>query len=449
MLFANIDYLDADLNIRHGFVGTQGSRIVYVGESDPALMPAAPAVLPASPEPSSAGVADFGERYDGRGKLLVPGLYNAHTHAPMTLLRGYAEGLPLQAWLNDKIFPFEARISDERAYPATLLAIAEMLRFGTVSMTDMYYFDEARIRAIEESGIKANLSSGLICFDDLDYDKMPNKAVNDRLADDYHGSFDGRLRIDFNIHAEYTTTPQVVAAVGQHAKERGVQTHIHLSETRSEHEECKQRRGGLTPTAYFDSLGFFDAPCTAAHCVFTEPGDWRIMAERGVSAACNPASNMKLASGFAPVAQMLAAGVNVALGTDGVASNNNHNLFKEIYLLATIYKGASGDALAISPRQAIRAATVNGARSQGRGDCGQIALGERADLVVCDMDTPWAQPVHDLLNNLVYSVQGSDVVLTMVDGKVLYRDGQWPTIDVERAKAEASAAAEAIIKELQ
>jgi 5-methylthioadenosine/S-adenosylhomocysteine deaminase len=427
MLFADIDYLTDGFEVERGFVGTEGALITYVGTG-----------APERPE-------RFGERYAGAGRLLIPGMYNTHTHLPMTLLRGYAENLALQDWLHNRVFPFEGRIDDASAYPATLLAIAELLRFGVVSVTDMYYFDDARIRAVAESGIKANLCEGLMVFDEeAVYEKMPNYARNEQLVREHHGSEDGRIRIDLNIHSEYISNPQVVRAVGEHAVELGVGTHVHVSETEREHEECKQRRGGLTPTQYFESLGFFRAPCTAAHCVWTEPGDWEIFAARNVTVAANPASNMKLASGFAPLPRMLAAGVNVALGTDGVASNNNHNLLKELYLFALIYKAATADPTVVTPREALAAATINGARSQGRADCGAIEVGRRADLVALATDVPWMQPAHSLVNNLVYAAQGSDVVLTMVDGRVLYRDGIWPTIDVERATRETQSAAAGI-----
>ncbi|MDR2197072.1 MAG: amidohydrolase [Coriobacteriales bacterium] len=431
MLFSNIDYLTPDFGIAHGFVGTEGASITYLGDT-----------LPEQPE-------RFGECYDGRGKVLMPGLYNTHTHAPMTLLRGYGENLTLQDWLYKRVFPFEAKITDASTYPATLLAIAEMLRFGTVSFTDMYFYSAARIRAIEESGIKCNLCDGIMVFDpETRFEDLPASEENRTLIRDYHGAFDGRLRIDLNIHSEYISNPFVVRSVGELAAELGVHTHTHISETRLEHEECKERRGGLTPVAYFDSLDFFRAPCTAAHCVWTEPEDWEILAEREVFVAANPASNMKLASGFAPVPQMLDAGVNVALGTDGMASNNNHNLFKDLYLLATIYKGSTGDPTVVTPAQALAAATVVGARSQGRPKSGAIELEYRADLVVVDVQTPWMQPVHDQVSNLVFAAQGSDVVLTMVDGTVLYREGTWPTIDVEKALVATQQASDAILASL-
>ena len=436
MLFADIDYLTSDFEVKRGYVGTQGSHISYVGDVDPA-------------EDPSLSSEDFGERYEGRGKLLMPGMYNTHAHMPMTLLRGYAEGLTLQDWLFNKVFPFEAKIDDAAAYPATLLAIAEMLRFGVVGVTDMYFFSDARIQAIAESGIKANLCDGIMVFDqETAYEQTPNLKRNEQLVREHHNSLDGRLKIDLNIHSEYISNPQVVRAVGEHAVQLGVQTHVHISETAKEHQECKDRRGGLTPTQYFDSLGFFAAPCTAAHCVWSEPADWQIYAERGVSVSSNPASNMKLASGFAPVGNMLAAGVNVCLGTDGVASNNSHNILKDLYLLALTSKGASGDPTVISPKQALAMATVNGARSQGRLDSGVIEVGKRADLVALDICVPWMQPIHNLVNNLVYAAQGSDVVLTMVDGTVLYRNGAWLSMDIQKVTRDTKKAAARIVASL-
>ncbi|MDR3135952.1 MAG: amidohydrolase [Coriobacteriales bacterium] len=507
-LFYDIDYLDSDFTIQHGYVLTDGAIITYVGPDDPREFAGGPqgngsrgsgadtpqgrsdgphelasveasgvSSPPMSPQGRSDGSHEVasgkvdpqgvapGEVYSrklgaaglcgtnaaqsdtalcdsltdlslfsGRGCLLIPGLYNQHTHIPMTLLRGYAEGLPLDAWLNTRVFPFEAQITPEAALPASELAIAEMLRFGVVSFADMYNFSEQRIRAVATSGIKANISYGPVAFDpDTRYEDLPACAEVTRLISDYHESLDGRLRIDIFVHSEYLSNQHIVQAVGEQAFQAGVGTHIHLSETEREHQEGKQRRGGLTPCAYFDSLGFFRAPCTAAHCVWTEPDDWQIMASRGVSAVLVPASNAKLGSGFAPVTEMLTAGVNVTLGTDGVASNNNHNLFKEIYLTALLAKGLNKNPLLVSPTEVLSAATIGGARAQGRRDAGRIEVGARADLVVLDVDQPWMQPAYDQRYNLVYSAQGSDVILTMVDGEVLYSNGEWTTIDVSRA----------------
>ncbi|MDR1015947.1 MAG: amidohydrolase [Coriobacteriales bacterium] len=448
MFFKDIDYLAPDFSIQHGDVLVEGKVIRSVGPA--------------------AGVPGSGEVVSGSGKLLIPGLYNCHTHIPMTLLRGYAEGLPLQSWLNDKVFPFEAKIKDPDAYYASQLAVAEMLRFGTVSFSDMYDYSDQRAQVVLESGIKANLCNGFTVFDDRGYEETPYYEIDKHMVADYHGAAAGRLKVELNIHAEYTTTPKVVEAVGEAALAYGVGTHIHLSETKAEHEECKQRHGGLTPAAYFDSLGFFRQPCICAHCVWVTPEDIELLQARGATAVLNPASNMKLGSGFAPVGEMLAAGLNVALGSDGVASNNSHNLFKDLYLLAIAYKGANHDPLCVSPAEALAAATVNGAAAQGRATAGQdrdgqpvapggqIAPGYAADLCLLDVSGPWMQPATNLLNNLVYSAQGTDVLMTMVDGQVLYdRRGldaadpaAYKTIDVEKAAAETAAATQRILSAL-
>lgn len=431
MLFGNIGIIDERFEYRPGcWVGVRDDRIDYLGD-----------VAPANPEA-------YGERYDGTGRLLMPALYNAHAHAPMTLLRGFAENLPLQAWLNEKCWPFEAKMTAEDNYWGTLLACAEMARFGVVSYSDMYFHADERVRATLEAGMKANL-----CESELYFEPKPfaDYAISGKYLDyvaRHHGAGDGRILMDYNIHAEYTSNELTCTEIAAVTKEAGLRMHIHLSETRSEHEECKQRHGGLTPTAYFESIGLFDSPVTAAHCVWVEPADLDIMRSHGASAALCPASNMKLGSGFAPVQAMLDAGVNVCLGTDGMASNNNHDMFKDLYLMATLYKGATLDPTAVPAAAALRAATRGGALSQGREDCGLVKEGFKADLAVLDVTGPSWCPMTDPVMNVVFAGSGSDVVLTLCDGRVVYRDGAWPGIDVERAKAEVAARAARIVSEL-
>ena len=433
MLFADIGLLDEDLEYRsHCWVGTKDGRIAYVAD--------------AAPAPDAA--AAFGEVYDGRGRLLSPAFYNAHAHAPMTLLRGFAENLPLQAWLNDAVFPFEAKMTPEDCYWGTLLSCAEMARYGCVGFSDMYYHMEEGARAAIESGLKMNLSDSLLAFNGEGLADLPVDAENRRLIHDLQGAADGRIVVDCNIHAEYTTNPRAVADLAAFARERGLRIQVHVSETRLEHEECKQRHGGLTPVRYFDSLGVFDVPVTAAHCVWVDDEDIDVLAERGVFVAANPASNMKLGSGFAPIPKMLERGVNVCLGTDGMASNNNHDLVQDLYLLALLYKGATNDPSVVTPKQALAAATRMGALSQGREDCGYVAVGAKADLCVFDVSGPSWAPMTNPLVNMVYAGHGADVRLTMCDGRVVYRDGAWPTVDVERAKAEVAARTRRIVGEL-
>lgn len=433
MLFADIDLLDENLDFRsHCWVGVRDGRVAYVGDAAPA----------------GEEAARYGEVYDGRGKLLCPAFYNAHAHAPMTLLRGYAENLPLQAWLNDMVFPFEAKITPEDCYWGTLLSCAEMARYGCVSFSDMYYCTDERVRAVDEAGMKMNVCESELFFEAKPFADYAIAAKMEDYIKKYHGALDGRILVDYNIHAEYTSNEQTCRDIAEVAKAAGLRMHLHLSETKSEHEECKQRHGGMTPAAYFASIGVFDVPTIAAHCVWCEDDDLAIMKEHGVFAALNPASNMKLGSGFAPVTKMLERGVNVCLGTDGMASNNNHDMFQDMYLMALLSKGYLNDPTAVTPQQTLSAATRGGALAQGREDCGQVKVGMKADLAVVDTTGPSWHPMTDPLMNVVYAGHGSDVVLTMCDGKVVYRDGVWPGIDIERAKAECTERTQRIIAEL-
>ncbi len=433
MLFSDIALLDEHFEYApHCWVGTIGDTIDYVGTCPP--------------DPRKAAL--YGEVYEGAGRFMIPAFYNAHAHAPMTLLRGYAENLPLQAWLNDSVWPFEAKMTPEDNYWGTLLACAEMARYGVVSFSDMYYATDERVRAVNQVGLKANLCEGLLAFEPKPYAEYPICAANEEFVRAYHGSSNGRILMDYNIHAEYTSNPQVCADIAAIAKEKGLRIHLHASETKSEHEECKERHGGLTPIKYFESLGVLDVPVTAAHCVWVEDEDMDIIVDKGVFVAANPASNMKLGSGFAPIAQLLARGANVCLGTDGMASNNNHDMMQDMYLLALLYKGSTLDPTAVSPKEAIRAATRTGALSQGREDCGLLKEGMKADLAVLDVTGPSWAPMTDALCNLVFAGHGSDAVLTMCDGAVVYRDGEWPSVDVEEAKAKVAEAKERIVSEL-
>ncbi len=424
MLFKNIDIIDEHFDHkRHCYVGVLGDTIAYVSDTCP------------------PDAHRYGEAIDGEGKVLMPGLVNAHCHCALTLLRGYAENLPLADWLNQAIFPFEAHLDDAAIYDGTMLACGELLRFGVTSVSDMYFRGEANCRAAMETKIKMNVGIHDTRCDPRGIRQLPVYTEWKQLIPRYHNAENGRLRLDLAIHAEYTTTPRIARETAELAREWGLRLQLHLSETKAEQQECKQRHNGLTPAQYFNSLQVFDAPTTAAHGVWLEGEDFDILREKGVTVASCPVSNCKLASGFAPTAEILKRGINLALGTDSVASNNNLNLFEELKFLGTIYKAASGDATAISPKQALFAATRGGALSQGRTDTGVIKVGCKADLVMLDVkNQPHLHPCHHLLNNLVFSAVGSEVVLTMVDGAVLYRNGEYTTLDMERCihNAEAS-----------
>lgn len=430
MLFSKIDILDEHFDHhKEWYVGIKGQRIAYMG--------------PTAPE------EDFGEVYDGSGKLLMTGFVNAHSHSAMTLMRGYAENMTLSDWLNKQIFPFEAKLDDEAIYHGTMLAAAEMLRFGIVSTTDMYFNANANTRAVLESGIKMNFSIATTCFDDRGARELPAYREAMEALQDCHNAGDGRMKLDLSIHGEYTSTPRVVEDMAEIAKEAGLNMHIHLSETQAEHEACKQRHGGKTPARYFYDAGVFDVRTTAAHCVWLEGEDFDLLKEKGVTVASNPVSNIKLASGFCNAPLMLEKGLHVALGTDGVASNNNLNILEEVKLFATLFKATSGDPTAITPKQALYAATRAGALAQGREDCGALKVGNRADLIVLDLrNRPYLRPCHSMVNNIVFSALGTDVCLTMVDGKVLYKDGIYTTLDLDRVVANAEASVQKILRQL-
>ncbi len=430
MLFSNIDILTENFDHKKGYyVGIKDDKIAYVSPTAP--------------------LEDFGQVYGGKGKLLMPGFVNAHSHSAMTLMRGYAENLSLSDWLNTRIFPFEAKLESEDIYNGTILAAAEMLRFGIVSTTDMYFNAEANCKAVLETGIKMNLGVHVVCFDDSSLKDLPVYNEWNTAIPLYHNASGGKLKMDLSLHAEYTSTEKIVRELACFAKENGLRTQVHLSETKSEHEECKSRHGGKTPARYLYDCAFFDNPTTAAHCVWLDGEDFDLLKEKNVTVASCPVSNLKLASGFINAPKLLEKGVNLALGTDSVASNNNLNIMEEIKLFATLFKATSGDAKAITPKQALYSATRAGALSQGRDDCGLIKEGCKADLVVLDTNNrPYMMPCHSMINNVVFSAQGTDVCLTMVDGKVLYKDGEYTTIDLERAAFNANKSVEKILGKL-
>ena len=413
MLFKDITILDEELNVRKNmYIGVSGDIIEYID--------------PAAPK------KDYGEIYNGRGKLAMNAFYNAHAHSPMTLLRGYGENMRLQEWLNERIFPFEAKMNGNDVYWGTLLAMAESIRYGIVSSTDMYDFCDKMAEAVILSGAKNNISRGVINFSGKSIKELPVYGEIGDLFANYHNAGEGRIKIDMSIHEEYTSDPDTVGAIFEYAKELGANMHIHLSETEFEHEECKKRHK-KTPAQYFDSLGAFSVKTTAAHCVWLEGEDFDILARNGVAVATCPVSNMKLASGICDVPLLLKKGINVALGTDSVCSNNNLNFIEEMKFMACAAKVRDKDPTAVTPKEALFAAQAAGAKSQGREGCGLLKAGNKADIVVFDIDKPHMYPVHDILTNIVYSASGSDIVLTMADGKVLYKDGLFTTIDIEKA----------------
>ncbi len=371
------------------------------------------------------------------GNLLIPAFYNSHCHAAMTLFRGYGEDLPLQRWLDERILPAEERLTYQSVYVGTKWAIAEMIRGGVVSFSDMYMFEDAVADAVLETGVKANISRSIVSFDpDLDMSKDHRMAEAVGLFRKYHNRDDGRILVDMALHAEYTNVPHACAYVGKYALENGLRMQLHLSETQKEHQKCLERHG-KTPTRFFYDLGVLDAPTTAAHCVWVEDEDLRLLKEKNVSIAHNPISNLKLGSGVLPLQKAISAGINVCLGTDGTASNNRLDMLREMQTAAILHKGVSKDPACTTAREMLPLATRNGALSQGRDDCGAVRTGFRADLVLLDRTAIHNQPCFDDYAMLAYSAERTDVLMTMADGRILYQSGEYTSIDEERLRYES------------
>jgi len=366
--------------------------------------------------------------------LVIPGLYNAHTHLPMTMFKGYAEDMALNTWLSEKIWPAEAKLTDIMVYYGALWGIAEQIKNGVVSCSEMYMFPEDILQAADESGVKLNFCNGVISFDPNENPKN-NKDFTKakRLYKNYHNSSHGRIKIDMSIHAEYTSHEKIIRAVADFSNENMIPNQVHISETKKEHDECL-RRHNMTPCEFFNSLNFFDSPTIAAHCVHITENDMDIMAEKGVTAAHCPSSNLKLACGIAQIPEMINRGVNVAMGTDGSASNNNLDILKEMYIASILQKGITGNPEAMPAKDMLKLATVNAAIAQGREDSGAIEAGKKADLTVLDLDSAEAVPIYDPSSALLYSLNGKNVVMTICDGRILYEKGEFKTIDIEKVK---------------
>ncbi len=393
------------------YLATDGAFITYIGTTRPE--------------------GNFDRVICAKDKIMMSGMYNCHTHSAMTLFRGYGEDMPLQSWLNDCIFPAEDRLTEHSVYVASKWAAAEMLQNGTVSCSDMYFFCDQTVRAFGEIGLKSNISRSIVSFDDSPICESSRYLEAQELFQRYHNSYDGRIKIDFSLHAEYTNAERSCREVAEKAKEFGAQMQIHLSETEQEHLACIERRK-KTPAAFFADCGVFDVPCTAAHGVWLSDEDLCLLKEKGVTVAHNPCSNLKLGSGVMPLEKMLNAGVRVALGTDGTASNNTLDLFSEMYTCAITQKGVFRKPEFPKADTVLEMATRSGALAQGRADCGRLAVGYRADLILLDANHINLLPRYRTDYALLYSASGRNVTMTVVDGEILYENGTFTTIDFEQ-----------------
>ncbi len=405
--------------VRHASVWVRDGRFIYAGAEENAPSMKADRMI------------------NGGGMLLMPALVNAHAHSAMTLLRGTGADLPLKSWLYDVIFPLEARLTARAAKTGIELAMMEYLRCGVTCVNDMYMFPEQTALTMGKAGMRAMISNACVEFG-RGKEQLENALLFFR---DHHKSFDGRIRASVSVHAEYTSTPELVGQLVRACDGLDNVAHVHLSETEHEVRECYGRHG-KSPVRYFHDLGLFSMPAIAAHCVAVDDEDLRILSDDGVTVALNPVSNLKLGSGVAPVNAMLSHGIRIALGTDGAASNDNLDMFEEIKLTGILDKGIHHDPTLIPPARVFEAATLSGAKAMGFDDLGLILEGWQADCVLLDLDMPNLLPRADIPSALVYAARGENVRMTMAQGSVLYTDGEYLTINGERVRREAKEAAE-------
>ncbi len=353
---------------------------------------------------------------DCKGNLLMPGFKDAHTHSGMTLLRSFADDLPLNEWLNNRIFPMEAKMSGEDIYELTKLAVLEYLTSGITAVFDMYLTPETIAKAFDDTGMRC-----------VQVGAVNNFSQSLSMVEEMYQKLNGRSPLQSYIlgfHAEYTCSRELLQGIAELSHKYKAPVFTHLAETEGEVAGCKERYG-MTPMAFLAELGIFDYGGGGYHCVHMTSDDIAIMKEKGLYAVTNPASNAKLASGIAPIADFLKAGVPVAIGTDGPASNNCLDMFREMFLVTGLAKLKEGDAAAVDAMEVLKMATVNGALAMGLGDADVLAAGKLADVIMLDLNQPNMQPLNHIAKNIVYSGSKQNVIMTMVNGKILYEKGEF------------------------
>lgn len=403
-----------------GEICVEDDKIIYVG-------------------PTQENAGDWDKEIDARGNLLLPGFKNAHTHSAMTFLRSYADDLPLQEWLYERVFPMEAKLTPDDVYWCALLANLEYLTSGITANFDMYMKNESNAKASMDSGFRTVLCGSINDFggtvDEIEEEYLHFNKINPLIS------------YQIGFHAEYTTKREImegIAALGQKYK-TGV--YAHNSETKNEVQGCIERYG-VTPTVLMDQLGMFEYGGGGFHCVHMSEEDLRICKEKGVWVVTNPSSNVKLASGIAPIDKMLKAGIGLAIGTDGPASNNCLDMFREMFLVTALQKVNLEDASAVDAIDVLKMATVGGARAMGLNNCDTLSAGKKADIIMLDLMQPNMQPLNNIAKNVVYSGSKQNVKMTMIDGKILYMDGKFTIgIDPEEIYQKANESIERMKKE--
>ena len=382
-----------------GEVWIEGDTIVYVG-----------------PQGKETDIV-WDKEIDAKGNLIMPGFKNAHTHTAMTFLRSYADDMKLDEWLNKQVFPNEAKLDGEAVYWFTKLGIMEYLTSGITAAYDMYFFVDDGARAAKDCGFRYTF-----CDSTNDFGGTAESMEKDyiRLNEDPSRMISHRL----GFHAEYTTKKELMEDIARLAHKYQAPVSVHCSETRKEVEGCRAH-SGMTPVAYMDSLGLFNYGGTIFHGVHLDEADYDILKKRGMYVVTNPASNLKLASGIAPINRYLKEGIPVAIGTDGPASNNCLDMFREMFLVTGLQKVVCDDPEAVPAMEVLKMATVNGAHAMGLNECDTLSEGKKADLIMIDLKQPNMQPIQNTEKNLVYAGSKQNVKMTMVAGKVLYQDGEF------------------------
>jgi 5-methylthioadenosine/S-adenosylhomocysteine deaminase len=377
---------------------------------------------------------------DGEGKVLIPGLVNTHTHLSMSLLRGLADDLVLETWLNDYIWPTEANLDGKLCYVGAKLACAEMIKSGTTTFNDMYFYMDHVAQAVDESGIRGNITHGMLDQGDEEKRRAEYKESL-RIIDKCHNTADGRIKVSLGPHAPYTCSTELLSWVRKKASQLGVRIHIHVSETEFEVKNIIDTYDAR-PFEYLDNINFLDHDVLAAHTVWPSNNEMDIIKERGVNISHNPVSNMKLASGISPVAKMLDKGINVSLGTDGAASNNNMDMLEEMKIAALGQKVNTFDPTVLKADDVFKMATIGGATALGLSDeLGTIKVGKKADLILVNMKAPHLAPYRHPISHLVYAANGGDVDTVICNGQILMHGRELLTLDEKAVLEEAEEAA--------
>ncbi|MBR1691455.1 MAG: amidohydrolase [Lachnospiraceae bacterium] len=402
---ARILTMEEPIGIIRGELHVTDNRITYVGE-----------ILKESELIQDGKPVEFDRVIDAEGNLLMPGFKNAHTHSAMTFLRSYAEDLPLKEWLYEKVFPMEAKLTPQDIYDLSILGIMEYLTSGITANFDMYMSPEFAAKASVDCGFRT-----VICGSANDFG-----GTKESLRREYEtlNNYHDLITYILGFHAEYTTSKELMTDIADLAKELRTPVYLHNSETKEEVEGCIERYG-MTPTVFLDSIGMFDYGGGGFHCVHMSSEDLDVCRKRNLYVVTNPGSNTKLASGIAPISEMLERKIPVAIGTDGPASNNCLDMFREMFLVTGLQKLQNMDAQAVSAKEVLKMATVNGALAMGLTECDTLSVGKYADLIMIDLCQPNMQPMNNIEKNLVFSGSKQNVKMTMVNGKILYEDGRF------------------------